>query len=186
MNLCVIPSCGKPPFCRGWCATHYSRWLRHGDPGGPMVIRCSTCGAGCVHNWARFWSKVDLGGATECWNWTGAKIRGGYGRIWWGGRNTLAHRLTYEASVGQIPDGLQIDHLCRNRACVNPAHLEAVTQKTNILRGVSPQAKNALKTKCPRGHPYDASNTYLRPSGGRTCRACLQRRRAARAAQVSA
>ena len=72
-----------------------------------------------------------------------------------------AHRVAYELVKGKIPAGLELDHLCRNRICCNPAHLEAVTGRENSLRGVSPWAKNACATHCPRGHPYDAENTYV-------------------------
>src|SRR6266496_2265386 len=88
----------------------------------------------------RFWAKVDRsGGSRACWLWTGKTGRDGYGRIGLGGRGALvrvrAHRFAYELLIGPIPDGLQIDHLCRVRHCVNPAHLEPVTQRENILRG---------------------------------------------------
>ncbi len=112
----------------------------------------------------RVWAKVDPSG--DCWEWTGAKGRTGYGLVWSERRVRGAHRVVYEALVGPIPDGMQIDHLCRNRACVNPDHLEAVTRQENIRRGFRVQ-----KMTCPQGHPYDESNTY-RFDGRRYCRAC--------------
>lgn len=91
----------------------------------------------------------------------------------------LAHRWAYELVVGPIPVGLTIDHLCRNPACVRPSHLEVVTMLENNLRApTSVTAINSAKTHCPKGHPYDESNTYLMPSGGRDCRTCINERSA--------
>lgn len=120
---------------------------------------------------SRFWAKVDKSG--ECWLWRGHTSVGGYGDFAvWKNRHYGAHRLAYELLVGPIPDGLHIDHLCRVRNCVNPAHLEPVTCKENLLRGQTFQAANARKTHCIHGHPFDDSNTYWRPAGGRGCRTC--------------
>ncbi len=117
--------------------------------------------------------------ASGCWEWTGSMDGHGYGQMWSGKRNKNGHpcpahasRVAYELFKGAIPDGLCLDHLCRNRGCVNPDHLEAVTMKINLLRGETLQAKNIVKTHCPKGHPYDEMNTYIRKSGKRCCRAC--------------
>jgi hypothetical protein len=124
----------------------------------------------------RFWSKVDLDGATaddDCYNWTGALDRQGYGQFWLGDRSGLAHRVAYELARGPIPDGLTLDHLCRNRKCVRPDHLEPVTIKENTLRGTSPSALHAVKTHCHRGHEFTPENTFLKANGkGRECREC--------------
>jgi hypothetical protein len=111
-----------------------------------------------------------------CWEWQ--KVRqAGYGRIWVGSRSdgtrrpALAHRAAYEAFVGPIPDGLVLDHLCRNPPCCNPEHLEAVPQRTNVLRGVAPPAVQAKQTHCKRGHAFTPENTYIN-KGKRYCRIC--------------
>lgn len=109
--------------------------------------------------------------STECVRWTGRIDRDGYGRL---GRE-LAHRLTYAAVVGTIPDGLTIDHLCRVRDCINPAHMEPVTRAENTRRGTALSVVNAAKEVCDYGHPFTAENTYSIKTGGRRCRACAAR-----------
>ena len=118
-----------------------------------------------------FWAKVDKSG--ECWLWLGRRSNEGYGLLGFQGKSgATAHRVAYELSVSGIPKGLVIDHLCRTRHCVNPRHLEVVTQRENILRGIGASAKNAKKTHCPKGHEYSNANTYITPSGSRSCKAC--------------
>lgn len=117
-----------------------------------------------------------------CIEWTGAVSADGYGQMRLGpadgGRLIYTHRWSYEYYVGPIPDGLVIDHLCRNRRCVNPAHLEPVEIRENLLRGESFSARNAKKTHCHAGHPYDDANTYIVPGKrGRDCRKCKAERR---------
>lgn len=98
------------------------------------------------------------------------------------GKQRYAHRLAYEWAVGPIPPGAQIDHLCREPRCINPDHLEAVTQRENIVRGESPSAVNARKTHCLHGHEFTPENTYRRPDdGNRQCRACANERNRQRA-----
>jgi hypothetical protein len=171
MRTCVINECGRKLYARGWCHPHYQRWLRYGSVigGGPQQNRGES---------VRFWEKVDKQ-PEGCWLWTAGLSRSGYGKFWTeDGRSVRSHRWSYEQVHGQIPDALQLDHLCRNRACVNPDHLEAVTAWVNTMRSSAPSVANAEATHCPKNHPYDAENTYLippskwAPNGGRACRAC--------------
>lgn len=108
----------------------------------------------------------------RCWIWTGADNGRGYGKAKVSGRSVYVHRAAYEALVGPIPAGLDLDHLCRNRGCYNPAHLEPVTRAENLRRG----ANGVLLIACPAGHAYDGANTYLDPNGGKRCRRCHRER----------
>ena len=121
----------------------------------------------------RFWSKVNK--TDTCWNWKGGQNHNGYGLFQLNGKLWLAHRVSYEWSKGPIPEGLEIDHICRNPSCINPNHLEAVTHLENIRRGETGKKtgeKNRQKTHCPQGHLYNEENTYIRTNGGRNCREC--------------
>lgn len=126
-----------------------------------------------------FWSKVDK--SSECWNWTGATWKG-YGSFYVRdriahGRHLLAHRVAYALTKGQIPGDMTVDHVCRNRSCVNPNHLQLLSNEENLLRGEGICAKNARKQYCIRGHPLFGENLKIKrsPDGtvlGRSCRAC--------------
>ena len=123
----------------------------------------------------RFWGKVNKVNPNGCWIWQGSKDRLGYGRV--GGSKSgegrgLAHRFAYEFVKGPIPEGLELDHLCRNPPCVNPDHLEAVSHLVNTLRGIA--GVMAARTHCLRGHPYDLFNTYYYGLNKtkRQCRIC--------------
>lgn len=135
-------------------------WQRTGDPLGSTAMPDED----------RFFAMVDVG---DCWEWTGFKELG-YGRVGRNSRGGWAHRHAYEMLVGPIPSGMQIDHLCRNRGCVNPDHMEVVTLVENVMRGEGPSAKNARKTHCKRGHPFDEENTKVRANGSRRCLACVR------------
>lgn len=124
----------------------------------------------------RLWSKITKGAKGECWTWGACHYPQGYGMFYWDGRLQRVHRIVYELVVGPIPAGLVIDHLCRNRGCCNPDHLEPVTNRENMLRGVGASAMNARKTHCPSGHAYDDHNTLRRPDGSRYCRECSRLR----------
>ncbi|WP_122262202.1 HNH endonuclease signature motif containing protein [Ornithinimicrobium cerasi] len=109
----------------------------------------------------------------ECWTYTGSSVPGGYGTFWKDEAKGYVHRIAYTEFVGPIPAGLTIDHLCRNRACWRPTHLEAVTQRVNNLRAPTSRATlKAAQTECVNGHEFDAANTYVAPNGTRKCRAC--------------
>src|SRR6185295_6669322 len=124
-----------------------------------------------IKRFNRFVMPVTEGG---CFLWVGFVNPDGYGQIQVNGAPRGAHRIAFELANGPIPNGMQIDHLCRVRCCVNPNHLEIVTAKTNTLRGRSIQSFNAVKTKCSKGHMLDGQNLYIRSNGSRTCKTCCR------------
>jgi len=120
----------------------------------------------------RFWAKVNQNGPVppqredlgSCWLWIGGLGGGGYGKLSKGKKregNVVAHIFAYETFVGPVPPGMELDHLCRNRTCVRPTHVEPVTHRENLQRGDTFQARNARKTHCSKGHPFDTTNTKL-------------------------
>ncbi len=121
----------------------------------------------------RFWEKV-IKKKKGCWDWNG-NISNGYGYILKDKHMIPAHRISYELHKGKIPEGLEIDHLCRNRICTNPGHLEAVTSRENVLRGVGLPALYYKQTHCKRGHELSDNNVRLY-RGHRTCLKCEKSR----------
>lgn len=118
---------------------------------------------------ARFWSKVNK--TETCWLWVASR-NDGYGQFWAGGTMHAAHRMAFEIAGREIPRGLQLDHLCRVRHCVNPGHLEIVSSAENTKRSaIAPATINAAKTHCPKSHPYAGGNLYPY-RGERRCREC--------------
>ena len=135
----------------------------------------------------RFMNKVIVDSRTWCAIWIGAVDKDGYPIYRYSPtKQGRGHRFSYEQCKGPIPKGSQIDHLCRNRACVNAAHLEIVSPKENTLRGYGPAGNNARKIECINHHPFSKENTRVRPNGGRDCKQCkrevLRRSRARRKA----
>lgn len=157
---CDVHDCPNPVVARGYCDNHYRRWKRYGDPLGVKATVVD-----------RFWQRVQI--TNSCWLWTGTKTDAGYGYLIVGKR-VRAHRFSWELAGNEIPDELELDHLCRVRACVNPAHLEPVTRRENQLRGNTFARKRAEQTACIHGHPFDAANTYIAKNGTRHCRTCAR------------
>lgn len=158
-TLCSVPDCDKLAYVRGWCQAHYSRWHRHGTAEDrprrkdPELL---------------FWSKVDFDGPNGCWLWTAYLDRDGYGLFSSKTLKGRAARMAYLLLVGDISPDLVVDHLCRNRPCVNPYHLEPVTSKVNSRR-----SEKGERTHCMRGgHPLSGANLYMNPRGLRVCRRC--------------
>lgn len=179
---CSVANCQGPVYNkkRALCRKHYGRFLKHGDPtvtGRPDLGKTLE---------QRFWEKVREGVPSEsapqlgnCWEWA-AGLSCGYGQfvVMRGHRGypMRAHRVAYELLIGPIPEGLDLDHLCRHPSCVNPFHLDPVPGKVNTARGNWPSAVNRRKTHCIRGHEFDNDNTYRPPRGNRQCRRCAQMR----------
>lgn len=158
-RVCATKGCGSKVLAKGLCSSHYHQLQRHGDSARPAFGRLED----------RFWRKVEK--TDSCWLWRGALV-GGYGQFRVGAKAIPSHRWSFEQECGPVPDGLELDHLCRVRACVRPSHLEPVTHKENTLRGTSFSAIEARQTHCKNGHAFDASNTLPRSGGGRRCLAC--------------
>ena len=156
---CSAMPCDRPAETKvGLCLKHYKRWKRRGTTHD-------------ITTEDRFFSHVEQHG--ECWNWTATRLPAGYGNFAIRRSPVMAHRWAYEFLIAEIPTGLALDHLCRNTSCVNPWHLEPVTDRVNVVvRGTGITAQNARKTHCIHGHPFDLINTYVCPRGRRLCRAC--------------
>lgn len=128
-----------------------------------------------VNPLTRFWGRVTCADDNDCWKLRGSLSGGGYGHFWNGERRMPAHRFIYEHLYGSVPEGFELDHLCRNRWCVNPAHLQVVTHSENVRRGLTPllnKIRGNSITHCPHGHPYDETNTVYTREGWRDCKIC--------------
>lgn len=140
-------------------------------------LRCLSCAQRHrqAKNWeTRFWAKVEPEPNSGCWLWIGKRDRNNYGRMSWPWKGqVLAHRVAYILASGPIPDGLELDHLCRLPPCVNPSHLQAVSHSVNMERGIWPR-----RTHCVHGHPFHGDNLSVLPDGERVCRICNRRRNA--------
>ena len=174
---CTIEDCTGKHYGRGLCQEHHrQQWA--GVDWEPLPRLSSE---------ERFWAKVNKNGPIPahcpdlgpCWLWTAATAARGYGQFSLNKYPHRAHRVSYLWAKGELPEGLDIDHLCRVITCVNPNHLEAVPHRINVLRGTSPSSKHARKTHCPQNHPYDEENTRIY-RGSRRCRACQAERNQAR------
>lgn len=165
-RVCSVGDCYRRAKAHGMCDTHLWRLKR----GKPMDAPIRPNSHSSLEE--RLWGRVTK--TSTCWLWTGNVTRQGYGRVQPGdGRPTMGvHRLAYELLVGPIPEGLVLDHLCRVPRCVNPSHLEPVTNAENLRRGVSPSALNGRKTHCIHGHEFSGDNLRFDPTGRRVCRAC--------------
>lgn len=158
----------------------YDCYVRRVERRGGRHFCSVACNNNRPINPIRFWEKVDKNGPVSdyrpdlgrCWIWTGFVSESGYGVSQENRQSAASHRVAFKLVKGFLPS-LPLDHLCRVRSCCNPDHLEPVTHKENILRGVGAGAMNAKKTHCPKGHPFDTENTIIIPeNGGRRCRIC--------------
>jgi hypothetical protein len=122
----------------------------------------------------RLWLRLEVEPTTQCWIWARHKA-GGYGRIRFQGRMESVHRVVWWLLRGPLPEDLEPDHLCRNKACANPDHLDFVTHRTNVQRGEAGKFKSG-RTHCKWGHPFDKENTRIRANGGRACKECMRKR----------
>jgi hypothetical protein len=156
------------------CIKHFRRVQAHGDPNVVLTDR----GKPLVD---RFSNRIRIDLESGCWIWTAGTNGRGYGRFAIAHDKVVAaHRWSYEHFVGPIPDGFTIDHVkdrgCTSTLCCNPDHLEAVPLQINLLRGETLPARNAAKTHCPAGHPYEGDNLRRAKNGARICRICANRR----------
>lgn len=168
-RTCSEPACFRKHYGRGLCEMHWQRQYQAAKralrpPSPPLYV-------------------PDDNG---CWIWRGSMDSRGYGRVAAGrrGHHFIAHRWVYEQHRGPIPDGLELDHLCRVKRCVNPDHLEPVTHRENMRRGAGWAGENARKTHCKRGHEFTPENIYWNSGGTRSCQKCIRIRSLARSREL--
>lgn len=160
---CSIEFCPKDAKRKGWCERHYSRWYRHGDP---------MAGARDRLKWPDALLRRLRFMPDGCIEYTGPTNADGYGQISRGGRPIRAHRAAYEMVRGSIDNDLELHHLCENKACVNPGHLEPISKADHARQ----HGRRNTPTECPHGHAYDEANTGFDRHGWRYCRACARER----------
>ena len=164
--ICSVPRCDRESWAKGLCNAHGLRLLKSGDGQADKPLKEKFRGSATE----RFWPRVNK--TATCWLWTGGQISTGYGifNAHPPASPVLAHRFAYEDVVGPIPEGLHLDHLCRVPLCVNPTHLEPVTNAENVRRGL----RGVLKPHCSRGHELTEDNLYRRPGkpNQKRCRTC--------------
>lgn len=168
---CLINNCDREIHAKKMCEMHYRRVLRGKDVGSNEPQR-EPRNFNTKSDEERFFDFVDKRGG--CWIWNGAQTSAGYSQFQVNKRTVYGHRWSYKHFVGEIKKGLTVDHICRIRSCVNPKHLEAVTNKENILRGIAPSAINSRKTHCVHGHKLSSDNIYNNKNGHRVCKTCGQ------------
>lgn len=166
-TVCSVDECERAHAAKGLCLPHYKRWRRWGDPRGHRPVTTDA---------ERFWPKVDTSG--DCWTWRAGVFKStGYGAFHFSGRGLItAHRAAWLLAHGDVQEGLVIDHLCRNRICVRPDHLKAVTNTENLERGAGYALRNGMRDHCIHGHAYTPENTYISPAGDTRCRTCARER----------
>lgn len=168
IKICQVEGCDQAHLAKGLCGKHYQRMVKYGD-----VNLAGRLSAPIV----RILRHIDR--SSGCWVWCGRLKDNGYATIVHNKKCCYVHRVTYAHYKGPIPADCEIDHLCRNRACCNPDHLEAVPHLVNMLRGYTIIATNAAKTHCPQGHKFTPENTSM-AKGCRSCRTCDRTRSSAR------
>lgn len=174
-RICSVDGCEEPHYGKGYCVSHYRFWKKYGDPLKRMRrTRLGPVRDTVAEALADRFEILDSG----CWEWQGGRLPQGYGQFSWRGVGKSAHLWSWLVSVGPIPEGLELDHLCRNRGCINPDHLEPVTHAENVRRGKPCKGADhhyGARTHCPKGHPYAGENLRIY-SGHRQCRICNRER----------